>query len=259
MREIEGKKQEEFLLTIEGYEGPIDFLLDRVRAGKIDLSQISILEIAEQFVAFLAARANLRLELAADYLVMAALLAFLKSRLLLPVLESGEEPEEIDPEAAQRRRELLEAIEAAIEELFRRPQLGRDVFLRGAPEGLEIRRLPSFELQLYELLRAYGEGMKREASAVLQIDPAHRLAVEEALDRLLHMIGRLPEWRDLWNFLPEDEGDLSLRRSALAATLAASLELARAGRVELRQDRPFGPIYLRSGPSLGANGEEATD
>lgn len=246
----------EFVLALEGYEGPIDFLLDRARAGKIDLSRISILEIAEQFLAFLAASRG-RLELAADCLVMAAFLAFLKSRLLLPELASEAEEEEADPAAALRRRELLQAIEAAIEELFRRPQLDRDVFLRGAPEGLSVRRLPAYELHLYELLRAYGEGLRRQEIAVLRIEPASYRAMEDVLERLLRVVGRLPEWRDLWSFLPGERGDSLLHRSTLAATLSASLELARSGRVEIRQDRPFGPIYLRSGPKFGATGGEA--
>jgi segregation and condensation protein A len=256
---MQESEKTEFVLAVEGYEGPIDFLLDLARAGKIDLSRISILEIAEQFLAFLAARRRLSLELAADYLVMAAFLAFLKSRLLLPDLESAEEAPEADPIAALRRRQLLEAIEAAIEELLRRPQLGRDVFLRGAPEGLRVRRLPSYELQLYALLRAYGEGLRRQESAVLRIESTSHCAMEEALDRLLRVIGRIPEWRDLLSFLPDDGGDASLRRSALAATLSASLELAHSGRVELRQDRPFGPIYLRSSARLGAESGEPAD
>ena len=259
MREMPEGERSGFVLALEGYEGPIDFLLDLARSGKVDLSRISILEVAEQFLAFLTGRGSLRLELAADYLVMAAFLAYLKSRLLLPDPEGAEEPEEADPAADLRRRQLLEAIEAAIEELLGGPQLGRDVFLRGAPEGLPTRQLATFELQLYELLHAYSEGKRRQENPVLRIEPLCYCAMEEALERLLRVIGRIAEWRDLWSFLPRSEGDALYRRSALAATLTASLELARSGRVELRQDRPFGPIYLRSPAKAEREARERSD
>ena len=132
--------------------------------------------------------------------------------------------------------------------LMARPQLGRDVFARGAPEGLPRVLKPRYEATLFELLRAYGEQRQRKESAVLHIPPAELFSMDEALDRLRRALGRVPEWRNLASFLPHGLGHGLLERSAIAATLAASLELVRTGKIRLRQDRAFGPIYLRSPP-----------
>jgi segregation and condensation protein A len=238
---------EQLVLELDGYEGPIDLLLTLAREQKVDLGRISILALADQYLAFLARQRNLRLEIAADYLVMAAWLAYLKSRLLLPQPPEDDEPSAAELAAAlQQRLELLEAMQTAGRRLMARPRLGHDVFLRGAPEGLAVIAIPVYELGLYELLRAYGESRRRSAQAVLAIEPSIFFSMDDALKRLARFLGGVPDWRELTSFLPETARGELLRRSALAATFAATLELARNGRIELRQDRAFGPIYLRS-------------
>jgi len=179
--------------------------------------------------------------------VMAAWLAYLKSRLLLPQPPDDDEPSAIELAAVlEHRLRLLAAMQNAGGRLMGRPLLGRDVFPRGMPEGPVVVAVPVYELGLYELLRAYGENRRRAAETVLAIEPSAFHSVEEAITRLSRFLGHLLDWRELTNFLPEElRGELFLR-SALAATFAATLELARRGRIELRQDRTFGPIYLRS-------------
>jgi segregation and condensation protein A len=237
----------ELVLDLDGYEGPIDLLLTLAREQKVDLGRISILALADQYLAFIAQQRSLRLEIAADYLVMAAWLAWLKSRLLLPQPPADDEPSgaELAAELEHRLR-LLEAMQAAGGRLMARPRTGQDVFLRGMPDGISVVPVPVYELGLYELLRAYGEGRRRGAPAVLTIEPAMFHSMDEALQRLTRFLGRLPDWRELTSFLPEESRDEVVQRSAVAATFAASLELVRRGRIELRQDRAFGPIYLRS-------------
>src|SRR5262249_3128294 len=227
---------------LDGYEGPIDLLLALAREQKVDLARISILQLADQYLAFIADQRRLQLEVAADYLVMAAWLAYLKSRLLLPE-PPGEEagPGGVElAEALSHRLRLLEAMQRAGALLMARPQLGRDIFARGAPEGLGTIDRNVFELSLYELLKAYGDSHRRQHGQVLTILPTEYRSLADALDHLAQFVGYVPEWRELLAFLPEEAGG-ALRRSALAATFAATLELARAGRVELRQDRIFGP------------------
>jgi segregation and condensation protein A len=241
------EESQELVLELDGYEGPIDLLLALAREQKVDLGKISILALADQYLAFISRERSLRLEIAADYLVMAAWLAYLKSRLLLPQPPEDDEPSgaELAAELEHRLR-LLEAMQIAGGRLMARPRTGQDVFLRGAPEGLAVIAVPVYELGLYELLRAYGEGRRRTTAAVLTIEPAEFHSMDEALKRLARFLGHVPDWRELTSFLPEElRGEIFLR-SALAATFAATLELARSGRIELRQDRAFGPIYLRS-------------
>ena len=236
------------VLDLDGYEGPIDLLLALAREQKVDLARLSILALADQYLAFIAAQRRLRLEIAADYLVMAAWLAFLKSRLLLPeppVEDDGPSGEELAA-ALSHRLQLLAAMQRAGEALMSRPQLGRDVFRRGAPEGIPRVDRPVYRLSLYELLTAYGEGHRRRHTEVLTIQPPVFHSLDEALHRLSRFVGHVPEWRELAAFLPEELRGGIFRRSALAATFAAVLELARAGRIELRQERAFGPIHLRS-------------
>ena len=250
--EAPGRSQE-FVLELDGYEGPIDLLLALAREQKVDLGKISILALAEQYLAFIARQRSLRLEIAADYLVMAAWLAYLKSRLLLPQPPEDEEPTGAELAAElEHRLKLLESMQTAGGRLMARPRTGQDVFLRGEPEGLAVIAVPVYELGLYELLRAYGETRRRPENAVLTIEPAAFHSMDEALRRLVRFVGRVPDWRELASFLPEELRGEVFRRSALAATFAAILELARGGRIELRQDRAFGPIYLRSPASAAA-------
>ncbi|HZK90015.1 MAG TPA: ScpA family protein [Stellaceae bacterium] len=239
------------VLDLDGYEGPIDLLLALAREQKVDLARISILELADQYLAFIAEQRRLQLEVAADYLVMAAWLAYLKSRLLLP-----EPPEEAGPsavelaEALAHRLRLLAAMQRAGTALMARPLLGRDVFARGGPEGIATIDQPVFELSLYDLLRAYGNSHRRQHGQVLTILPSAYQSLSDAMEHLARFVGRVPEWRELMAFLPEELRDGPLNRSVLAATFAATLELAKSGRVELRQDRAFGPLYLRSGAGM---------
>jgi segregation and condensation protein A len=242
----------QLVLDLDGYEGPIDLLLTLAREQKVDLGRISILALADQYLAFIASQRQVRLEIAADYLVMAAWLAYLKSRLLLPQPPQDDEPSAAELAAAlEHRLRLLEAMQTAGGRLMARPRLGHDVFLRGAPEGLAVIAVPVYELGLYELLRAYGESRRRTTAAVLAIKPSAFHSLDDALKHLARFLGHVPDWRVLTSFLPEELRGEVFQRSALAATFAASLELARSGLIELRQDRAFGPIYLRSRAAAG--------
>ena len=247
--------EQALVVDVEGFEGPLDLLLTLARQQKVDLARISILALADQYLAFIAAQRRLRLEIAADYLVMAAWLAYLKSRLLLPEPPAEEDgPSGAELAAAFRHRlQLLAAMQRAGGALMARPQLGRELFLRGAPEGLPTIDRPIYALSLYELLTAYAEGHRRRHTQVLTIALPALHSIEEALRHLGQFVGHVPEWRELIGFLPADLRDGVFRRSALASTFAATLELTRSGRIEMRQDRPFGPIYLRS-PASGGQG-----
>ncbi len=242
----DAQRGEQFVLDLEGYEGPLDALLGLAREQKVDLTQISILQLADQFLEFVARARALRLEVAADYLVMAAWLAYLKSRLLLPQVEDGEEPSGAEMAAAlafQLRR--LEAMRDAGNKLFARPQLGREVFARGAPEAIDLVRRNVYEVSLYDILKAYGEQQRRPKSGPLTIEALDLYSVDEAIRRLGKLLGDMPDWQVLASFLPDELRSDIGRRSAIATTFAASLELVREGKATLRQDRVFGPIYMR--------------
>ena len=239
----------ELVVDLEGYEGPIDMLLTLAREQKVDLTKISILALADQYLAYITAARRLRLEIAAEYLVMAAWLAYLKSRLLLPEPAPADEPSGADLAAALTHQlQRLEAMQQAGARLMARPQLGRDVFARGAPEGLPRVLRPIYDATLYDLLKAYGDQRQRKENAVLHIEPPELYSMDDALQRLSRLLGRMPEWRMLMSFLPPGLRGGIVERSAVAATFAASLELVRAGKLQLRQDSAFGPIYLRSLP-----------
>ncbi len=235
------------VVDLEGFEGPIDVLLTLARDQKVDLTKISILALADQYLAFIESARELRLEIAADYLVMAAWLAYLKSRLLLPApVESENEPSAAEmAEALAFQLQRLQAMQDAGVRLMARPRLGRDVFVRGAPEGLRIVARPQYEATLYDLLRAFGEHKARVERGRLDILPSELYSMEMALERLSTMLGRMPEWTTLASFLPQGLGNSLIFRSAHAAMLAAGLELVRSGRMHIRQDMPFGPIYVR--------------
>lgn len=240
---------EQLVLDLDGYEGPIDMLLTLAREQKVDLTRISILELADQYLAYIARARRLRLEIAADYLVMAAWLAYLKSRLLLPEPAGEGEPTGAELAAALAfQLQRLQAMQEAGARLMARPQLGRDVFVRGAPEPVEIVTSPVFALSLYELLGAYGAIAGRQQRGILQIVPAELYSMDDALHRLRSMIGHTPDWQALSSFLPDDLRGPLWRRSVVAATFAASLELVRSGQAQLRQDGLFGPIFLRANP-----------
>ena len=239
----------ELVVDLEGYEGPIDMLLTLAREQKVDLTKISILQLADQYLAYISAARRLRLEIAADYLVMAAWLAYLKSRLLLPEPAPEDEPSGAELAAALTHQlQRLEAMQQAGARLMARPLLGRDVFARGAPEGLPRVLKPIYEATLYDLLRAYGDQRQRKEQAVLHIEAPELFSMDDALQRLGRVLGRVPDWRSLMSFLPPGLRGGIVERSAVAATFAASLELVRSGRLQLRQDSAFGPIYIRSLP-----------
>lgn len=235
------------LLDLDGYEGPIDLLLDLARSQKLDLTKISILQLADQYLTFISQARELRLELAADYLVMAAWLAYLKSRLLLPV--SREDGEDLSAEemAARLAFQLqhLEAMRKMGHALLSRPQLNRDFFPRGAPEPVEMSRTSVFEVSLYELLRAYGSFKSRDLITALRIDPSSLYSTEKALERLRSLIGETPDWSELSAFLPTELASPLVMRSAVAATFSATLELVKSGEVSVRQTAAFEPIFLR--------------
>jgi len=241
--------QHELVLNLDGYEGPIDLLLSLSREQKVDLTKISILQLANQYLEFLEQARDLRIEIAADYLVMAAWLAFLKSRLLLPSEKSEEEELSAAEMAARLAFQLqrLEGMRVAGKKLFERPQLGRDFFKRGNPEQIKIVRTSVFEVSLFDLLRAYGSTQERETISALRIDPTKLYTTEKAMNWLRQVIGKAPDWTTLENFLPPGLGAGVIRRSAMAATFAASLEMVKAGEASLRQSEAFGPLYLKSG------------
>lgn len=244
----EGDRLTDLVLDIDGFEGPIDLLLTLAREQKVDLTRISILQLAEQYVAFVQRARSLALELAADYLVMASWLAYLKSRLLLPVEEHAEaEPSGAEMAAALAfQLQRLEAMQRAGQDLMARPRLGREVFARGQPEGIVLVATPVYDLGLYDLLRAYGEIRARGETQTLQVEAFDLYSVEEAIRRLRQMLGDCPEWTHLEALLPAEVGAPLLWRSALSAHFVAVLELAREGRLDLHQEGPgFAPILIR--------------
>jgi segregation and condensation protein A len=243
-----------FVLDLDGYGGPIDVLLTLAREQKVDLAKISILALAEQYLAFIERARSLRLELAADYLVMASWLAYLKSRLLLPEPEHEEEPSAADMADAlafQIRR--LESIQQAAAKLMAMPRLDQDILRRGAPEPIAVDRKNVFSLGLFELLAAFGQYVERRQSRLYTIEPFALHSVEASIERLSRMIGRLPGWTLLSQFLPawhparieSGEQRMLIGRSAIAATFGATLELAKRGVLAIRQDGSFEPIYVR--------------
>jgi len=258
IEEFEGEEAPSFnpfVIDVDGYEGPIDALLQLARDQKVDLTQISILQLADQYLEFIARAQKVNLELAADYLVMAAWLAYMKSRLLLPDLSSEDEPsgqEMADALAFQIRR--LEAMQKAGASLMARPQLGEDFYDRGDPEEFATHWKTVIDVTLYDLLKAYGEQANRvKGDGTLHIEPWELFSVEDALKRLRKLVGHVPDWSELSKFLPEGLKDGLATRSAVASTLTASLEMAKEGKLKIRQDGTFAPIYIRAAgnPSSG--------
>ena len=236
---------DELNLNIDGWEGPLDLLLTLARAQKVDLAAISILELVEQYLAYISEARALKLEIAADYLVMAAWLAYLKSCLLLP-----RDPE-ADPSAEeialrlQLRLQRLDAMRDAGARMLGRDRIGRDVFVRGAPEGLRLIRMSAWHARPFDLFAAYGTVKARAMPPLHVIHPRSVMTLEEALERVGRMLGTELDWTELEAFLPPTQ-DPQFRRSALASSFVAALELARRGRVDIAQDAAFAPIRLRT-------------
>jgi len=238
---------EELVVDVGGFEGPIDVLLTLARDQKVDITQISILKLADQYLAWVARVRHHNLELAADYLVMAAWLAYLKSRLLLPEVGAAEEPTgEMMAEALAYQLRRLESMQNAGAQLMARGQLGQDFFARGEPEAFGYTANNVYNVTLYDLLSAYGDQAVRSNIRMLRIAPTELFSMDDAIQRLSAMLGRLPDWANLMQFLPvELRGDL-LSRSALASTLVAALQLVKEGRLRIRQGENFGAIYIRA-------------
>jgi segregation and condensation protein A len=241
------------VVDVDGFEGPLDLLLTLARGQRVDLRRVSILQLAEQYLRFVAEAQRLRIELAADYLVMAAWLAFLKSRLLLPApqADGGPSGEELAARLALRL-ERLEAMRRAAARLMARDRLGREVFARGEPEAESVARVTLWGATLGDLLRAYATVRTRAAYEPLHLKRAPAMTLEQAFDRIRGLLGGVADWATLAAFLPAEWLDSpERRRSALASTFAATLELARRGAVELRQAAAFAPIELRARPADG--------
>ena len=237
------------VVDVAGFEGPLDLLLHLARNQKVDLSRISILALAEQYLAFVEKVRAMRLELAADYLVMAAWLAFLKSKLLIP-RQPGDEGESGEELAAvlQFRLKRLEAMRDAAARLVNRNRLGRDVFARGMPELLIVERRNEYSASLYDLLTAYAQQRQRQAITHVQIAKRGVWSLKQARDVLTRLVGTLRDWTALDQFLAEYLAGPEERRTAIASSFAATLELVREGAVEMRQQEAFAPLYLRGRP-----------
>lgn len=236
------------MVDLDGFEGPLDLLLHLARTQKVDLAKISVLALAEQYLAFVEDARKLRLELAADYLVMAAWLAFLKSKLLIP--QKSDEEEQSGEEMAQAlafRLKRLEAMREAATRLINRNRLGRDIFARGMPEPIVIEKTSDYEASLYDLLTAYASQRQRNSLSLVTIAKRKVWSLSDARGILSRIVGQIDDWTALDQFLikylHEDEDE---RRTALASSFAASLEMVREGKLDIRQDGLFAPIFLRN-------------
>ena len=231
-------------VDIDGWEGPLDLLLALARSQKVDLRALSILALVDQYLAYVDQARSLKLELAADYLVMAAWLAYLKSALLLPRDPEVEpSPEELALRL-QLRLERLNAMRESGARLLARDRLGRDVFARGAPEGLRTVRKALWQAEIYDLIAAYGRVSARTRPVMHIVANRPVMTLEVALERVARLLGAQIDWATIEAFLPP-QADGPFRKSALASSFLAALELARQGRVELQQKSPFAPLYLR--------------
>ncbi len=232
-------------VSFEHWEGPLDLLLTLARGQKVDLREISILELTEQYLAFIDGARQLKLELAADYLVMAAWLAYLKSSLLLPRQEQPDPSPEEMALRLQLRLQRLNAMRDAAARLMARDRIGRDVFVRRKPEGLRLVRKTQWRASLYDLIQTYGQIRARTRPVVHTIARRPVMTLDEAIQRVGALVGTAIDWTRLESFLPDDL-DGPKAKSALASSFVAALELARQGRVELQQDGIFQPLYLRA-------------
>ena len=239
------RSDEELTLSLDGWEGPLDLLLSLARAQKVDLAQISILALVDQYTSYIAGARALKLEVAADYLVMAAWLAYLKSCLLLPRdPEADPSPEEIALRL-QLRLQRLDAMREAGARLLGRDRVGRDVFRRGSPEGLRLVRKSAWRVSPFDLFAAYGTVKARTEPPMHVVHARSVMTLDEAIDRVGRMIGMAIDWMEIEAFLPATE-DPRFRRSALASSFLAALELARRGRLDIDQEAPFTSLKVRA-------------
>ncbi|OUX31749.1 MAG: hypothetical protein CBE18_00530 [Pelagibacteraceae bacterium TMED258] len=243
----ESINNDDLIVNLSGYEGPLDVLLIMAKSQKVDLMKISILQLTEQYLVFIAEVRKKNLELAADYLVMAAWLAYLKSNLLLPREETGEElTAEQMAERLKFQLKKLEAIRQVSEKLMNLPALGTNFFNRGMPEGIRLIRTPEYYLSLYDLLKSYANQRYKSAYSSMVIERPAVYAMEEALVRLQRMVGTAFEWTKLESFLPPEFSKGKNARSGVAGTLAAAMELVREGVLEVQQLAPFGPVFIKN-------------
>ncbi|MCC7348305.1 MAG: segregation/condensation protein A [Variibacter sp.] len=246
------------IVDVEGFEGPLDLLLTLARQQKVDLTRISILDLANQYLAFIDAARQLHLELAADYLVMAAWLAYLKSRLLIPQATETEEPSAADLATALAfRLRRLEAFRAVATSLMGRPQLGREVFARGLPEPVTAVERPQWSATLYDLLSAYAVQRRKRALARVRFTPRAVWSLAEAREALQRLVGASVEWSRLDSFLISYVVEPSMQVTALASSFAATLELVREGVLEMQQNSAFAPIYVRQRPARTLDAPDA--
>lgn len=239
---------EQLLLYLGSFDGPIDMLLSLARDQKVDLAKISILALATQYLDFVEKAQSLRLELAADYLVMAAWLAYLKSRLLIP----PDEQKQAEPtaqevaDALQFQLRRLEAMRKIADQLFHLPRLGYNVFARGEPDGLPTQYISKYEMTYYDLLKAYGDVKLRQQNSVYKLNPVKLFTLEEAISRMQTMMGKIPqEWVSLFMFLPAGLKERIVKRSAIASTFGGALEMCKRGLIQIQQERNYAPIYIR--------------
>ena len=246
--------EDSLFLDLDGFEGPIDVLLKLARDQKVDLLHISILQLSRQYLSFIDKARKLSLDLAAEYLVIAAWLAYLKSRLLLPKeeLEDDEPTGEEMAEALAFQLKRLGAMQDAAEKLLSRPKLGVDIHGRGMGEGLETRTNTKYNVALYDLLKAYGDINARKDSSTYSPIEFNLVSMEDAMDRMTKMLGKMPRkglygvWGTLNSFIPEDSKDKLKIKSYISSLLTAGLELAKQGKLEIKQDGLFRPIYIRA-------------
>lgn len=241
-------ESEQLLLYLGGFDGPIDMLLALARDQKVDLAKISILALANQYLEFVEKAQSLRLELAADYLVMAAWLAYLKSRLLIP----AEEQKQAEPtaqeiaDALQFQLRRLEAMRETADKLFRLPRLGFNIFARGEPDGLPTQYISKYDMTYYDLLKAYGDVKQRQQNSVYKLNPVKLFTLEEAISRMENMMGKIPqEWVSLFMFLPGGLKERIVKRSAIASTFGGALEMCKRGMIQIQQEKNYAPIYIR--------------
>ena len=237
----------QFNITLNAYEGPIDLLLELARKQKVDLSEISILELAEQYIKFINKYQDIHLEIAADYLVMAAWLTYLKSRLLLPKDEKSEDhtPEELE-EALKFQLQRLEAFQSVSKNLYSRSLIGRDSFYGGSSEGVKVKYNITYSSSLFDLLNAYSVIIQKDEKATnLTIAYSELYSVDNAIQRLQNIFGEITEWTNFLNLIPKLNGNKIVNKSILSSNFVASLELAKNGFIDVKQNNAFGNIFVK--------------
>ncbi len=249
-KENVGTSSMELILNIKGFEGPIDMLLHLARKQKVDLSEISVLHIVKQYLSFIDRAKKLRVELAADYLVMAAWLAFLKSKLLLPVVEEEDEVGAELAEHLQFRLKQLESMRHAAKNLFERPKLGVEVFARAEPEGVVINKQKEFEASLYDLLNAYADQAQRNQKISYEIKKREVWSITDVRTKLDGKMTEILDWESLDLLLDQFKTSPDLDETVTASGFGAMLEYAKEGIIDLKQSEHFSPIYLKSRSEL---------